>query len=134
MAKQSAEAALSRRERQIMDILFAAGKASGPDIQAQLPGEPSYSTVRTLLRVLERKGFVKHTEVGLRYIYEPVSTVKVAGQSALKRVLRTFFEDSAPKAVAALLDAKSFSLSRAELDELSELIEKAKQIEKEKQS
>jgi predicted transcriptional regulator len=120
------ENALSRRERQIMDILFAARRASGQEIQQRLPDAPSYSTVRTILRVLERKGFVKHSEESLRYVYEPVIARAAAQNSALRRVLHTFFSGSAPQAVAALLDPKAFRLSRKELDELSALIDRAK--------
>jgi predicted transcriptional regulator len=120
------ENALSRRERQIMDILFAAGRASGQEIQQRLPDAPSYSTVRTILRVLERKGFVKHSEESLRYIYEPVVARAAAQNSALRRVLHTFFSGSAQQAVAALLDPKAFRLSREELDEIGALIDRAK--------
>lgn len=124
--KTTEEAQLSRRERQIMDILFARGTATGPEIQGALEDAPSYSSVRTILRILEQKGFVKHTEDGVRYVYEPVVAKETARKSALQRVLRTFFEGSAQQAVAALLDAKSFRLSKAELDELSHLIEAEK--------
>lgn len=120
------EASLTRRERQIMDILFAAGRATGPEIQQRVPDSPSYSTVRTLLRVLERKGYVLHREEGLRYVYMPVVAREAARRSALQRVLQTFFDGSAQQAVAALLDPKAFRLSPDELDELTELIEKAK--------
>ncbi len=127
MPWKTSEVPMSRRERQIMDILFAAGKASGQEIQQRLEDSPSYSTVRTILRILERKGFVRHKEEGLRYVYEPVMARETARKSALQRVLYTFFDGSAQQAVAALLDPKAFRLSRAELDELTELIEKAKE-------
>jgi BlaI family transcriptional regulator, penicillinase repressor len=127
MARTPAENVLSRRERQIMDILFAAGRATGQEIQQRLAGAPSYSTVRTILRVLERKGFVRHKEEGLRYVYEPVISREAARKTALQRLLLTFFEGSATNAVAALLDPRAFRLTRAELDELSRLIEKAKE-------
>ena len=110
-----------------MDILFSAGRASGPEIQEKLDNSPSYSTVRTLLRILERKGFVRHQEEGLRYVYEPAIAREAAKKSALNRVLQTFFDGSAQKAVAALLDPKAYRLSREELDELSKLIDKAKE-------
>ena len=126
MPESPLENALSRRERQIMDILFAAGRASGQEIQQRLPDAPSYSTVRTILKVLERKGFVKHSEESLRYVYEPVVARAAAQNSALHRVLRTFFSGSAQQAVAALLDPKAFRLSREELDELGALIDRAK--------
>lgn len=118
---------MSRRERQIMDILFSRGRATGPEIQENLEDSPSYSTVRTILRVLERKGHVRHKEEGLRYVYEPVVPRDTARKSALKRLLQTFFDGSAQQAAAALIDPKSFRLSRSELDELTELIEKAKE-------
>jgi predicted transcriptional regulator len=127
MSQNAGDSALSRRERQIMDILFSVGHATGQEIQQKLDGSPSYSTVRTLLRVLERKGYVRHREEGLRYIYEPVVSREIARKSALKRLLQTFFDGSAQQAVAALVDPKIFRLSRAELDELSQLIEKAKE-------
>lgn len=124
--KIPAEASLTRRERQIMDILFAAGRATGPEIQQQLPDSPSYSTVRTLLRVLERKGYVRHGEEGLRYVYMPVLAREAARRSALQRVLQTFFDGSAQQVVAALLDPKVTRISASELNEMTELIEKAK--------
>ena len=128
--KDTGEPSLSRRERQIMDILFARGRASGQEIQAALEEAPSYSSVRTILRILERKGYVKHTEEQLRYVYEPAIARETAKRSALQRLLRTFFEGSAQKAVAALLDPRAFRLSRSELDELSQLIERAKENRK----
>ena len=127
MAPSSNENVLTRRERQIMDVLFTAGRATGQEIQQKLTDSPSYSTVRTILRVLERKGFVRHKEEGLRYVYEPVVARDVARKSALQRILQTFFDGSAQKAAAALLDPKAFRLTRSELDELSTLIEKAKE-------
>jgi len=117
---------LSRRERQIMDILFTRGRATGPDIQEGLPDKPNYSSVRTILRVLERKGYVRHVEEGLRYIYEPTVARKVASRSALQRIIRTFFDGSAKEAVAALLDPAAFHLSEEELAELAQIIERAK--------
>lgn len=127
MPKIPAETPLTRRERQIMDILFAAGEASGQEIQDKLEGSSSYSTVRTLLRILETKGVIRHREEGLRYIYQPVVAREVARRSALMKVLHTFFDGSARNAVAALLDPKAFRVSREELDEISQLIEQAKE-------
>ena len=127
MAESSNENVLTRRERQIMDVLFTAGRATGQEIQQRLADSPSYSTVRTILRVLERKGFVRHKEEGLRYVYQPVVAREVARKSALQRVLQTFFDGSAQKAAAALLDPKAFRLTHSELDELTALIEKAKE-------
>lgn len=127
MPRPVSEPPLSRRERQIMDILFSAGRATGQEIQQKLEDSPSYSTVRTILRVLERKGYVRHKEEGLRYVYEPVIARDVARKSALRRLLQTFFDGSAQQAAAALIDPRTFRLSRSELEELSELIEKAKE-------
>ena len=117
---------LSRRERQIMDVLFARGRATGPEIQEGLADQPNYSSVRTILRVLERKGYVRHVEEGLRYVYEPTVPRETACRSALQRIIRTFFDGSAKEAVAALLDPAAFHLSEKELSELARIIEKAK--------
>lgn len=122
----SADPELSRRERQIMDVLFARGRATGPEIQEGLADKPNYSTVRTILRVLERKGYVRHAAEGLRYVYEPTVARNAASRSALQRIIRTFFEGSAKQAVAALLDPGVFRLSKKELDELAQMIELAK--------
>ena len=94
---------LSRRERQIMDILYQLGRATAADLMKALPGEPSDSTVRTQLRVLESKGHVRHEEEGLKYVYLPVVPRRVVRKSALKHVMNTFFDGSAEKVVAALL-------------------------------
>jgi BlaI family transcriptional regulator, penicillinase repressor len=117
---------LSRRERQIMDVLFARGRATGQEIQAGLADQPNYSSVRTILRVLERKGYVRHVEEGLRYVYEPTVARKAASRSALQRIIRTFFDGSAKEAAAALLDPAAFHLSEEELSELARMIERAK--------
>jgi BlaI family transcriptional regulator, penicillinase repressor len=117
---------LSRRERQIMDILYAAGRASGSQILEGLPDQPSYSAVRTILRVLERKGYVKHVEEGLRYVYLPTQRTAEVRRSALERVVRTFFDGSAKQAAAAFLDPEAFSISKAELNELAAMIDKAR--------
>lgn len=128
-ADPKADSELSRRERQIMDILFARGRATGPEIQEGLPDQPNYSSVRTILRVLERKGYVRHVEEGLRYVYEPTVARETASRSALQRIIRTFFDGSAKEAVAALLDP-SFELSEAELGELARIVERAKKERK----
>src|SRR4026209_2410724 len=94
---------LSRRERQIMDILYRRGRAAAGEVMAELPGDPSYSTVRTQLRVLEEKGHVRHEEQGLRYVYAPAVPRHAARKSALRHVVDTFFDGSAEKTVAALL-------------------------------
>lgn len=109
-----------------MDILYALGRATGPEVQGQLADAPSYSTVRTILRVLERKGHVRHVEEGLRYVYEPMVPRDAARRSALRRLLQTFFDNSAPRAVAALLDPRTFPFTQGDLDELAELVEQAR--------
>ena len=117
---------LSRRERQIMDILYRAGKASGSDVLNAMPDPPSYSAVRAMLRVLEEKCHVKHQEEGLKYVYAPVVARDKAKRSAVKHVMETFFNGSAEQIVAALLDVSSTRLTRDELDRMAEMIEKAK--------
>jgi BlaI family penicillinase repressor len=124
--KKTADPDLSRRERQIMDVLFARGRASGQEIQEGLPDQPNYSSVRTILRVLERKGYVRHVEEGLRYVYQPTVAREAASRSALQRIIKTFFDGSAKEAVAALLDPAAFHLDDKELNELSRIIERAK--------
>jgi predicted transcriptional regulator len=125
-SKKTADPDLSRRERQIMDVLFARGRATGPEIQEGLPDKPNYSSVRTILRVLERKGYVRHAEEGLRYVYEPTVPREAASRSALQRIIRTFFDGSAKEAVAALLDPAAFDLSEEELKELARMVDRAK--------
>lgn len=122
---------LTRRERQIMGILFALGRAGGQEIQERLPDQLSYSGVRTILRVLERKGHVRHIEEGMRYIYLPVVARSKAKQSAIARLVATFFDGSAKAAAAAFLDPDTANLSREDLLELERAIRKAR---KEKQS
>ena len=109
-----------------MDILFATGRASGTEILERLPDQPSYSTVRTILRILERKGFVRHVEEGLRYVYLPAMKTEEVRQGALDRVVRTFFDGSAKEAAAAFLDPAAFALSKDDLDELAQMVEKAR--------
>jgi predicted transcriptional regulator len=113
---------LSRRERQIMDVLHAREAATAAEVRAALPQPPSYSAVRALLRILEEKGHVKHHQEGARYVYLPCASRKTAGRSALKRILATFFSGSVDHAVAALLDASDVQLSEAELKKLQEII------------
>jgi len=118
--------ALSRRERQIMDILYRLGRATAAEVLEELPGEPHSSTVRTQLRVLEEKGHVRHEEEGLRYVYMPAVPRHAARKSALKHLVETFFEGSTEKAVAALLGGDMSRLSPDELDRIALLIEKAR--------
>ena len=117
---------LSRRERQIIDILYAQGRATAADVQTALPDPPSYSAVRAMLRILEEKGHVRHEQDGPRYVYVPTLARDNAKKSALRHVLATFFEGSAEQAISALLDDKSAQLSEAELDRLARLIDGAR--------
>src|SRR5436190_3720052 len=123
---QSPATPLSRRERQIMDVVYKLGRATVGEVMERLSGEPAYSTVRAQLRVLEDKGHLRHEEHGLRYVYLPRVPRHMVRQSALKHLINTFFEGSAGKAVAALLGKDGFKISEEELDRISELIEKAK--------
>jgi len=113
---------LSRRERQIMDILYRLERGSVAEVLGYLPGEPSYSTVRAQLRVLEKKGHVKHEEHGLRYIYIPVVPRAVARRSALRHLVETFFDGSAEKVVAALLGGEVSRISPEELDRIAGIV------------
>lgn len=120
------QSGLSRRERQIMDILYKMGRGTAGEVQAELSEQPSYSTVRALLRVLEEKGHVRHEEDGVRYVYLPVVSREKVKHSALQHLVETFFEGSAEKVVAALLGSGSSKLSQEELQRLSALIAKAR--------
>src|SRR5881409_2580245 len=118
--------AWSRRERQIMDILYRRGRATANEVMADLTGNPSYSTVRTQLRVLESKGHVRHEEEGLRYVYTPALARHTARRSALRHLVDTFFDGSAEKTVAALLGGDASKLSPGELNRIAALISKAR--------
>src|SRR4051812_43059750 len=117
---------LSRRERQIMDILYRRGRATANEVMADLPGDPSYSTVRTQLRVLESKGHVRHEEEGLRYVYLPALPRHAARRSALRHLVDTFFEGSTEKVVGALLGGDTARLDEEELDRIAGMVEKAR--------
>src|SRR5688572_25029486 len=117
---------LSRRERQIMEILYQRGKASASDVREAMEDAPGYSAVRAMLRVLEEKGHVRHQEEGMKYVYLPTVPREKAKRSAMKHLMDTFFAGSPEQAVAALLDVSSTKLTREELDRMSEMIEKAK--------
>jgi len=119
-------AVLSRRERQIIDILYRLGRATAADVMADLPGDPSYSTVRTQLRVLEEKGHVRHDDDGQRYVYSPALARGPVRRSALKHLVETFFDGSAEQAVAALLGSDGARLSDEELERIEQLIRKAR--------
>lgn len=117
---------LSRRERQIMDIVYRRGQATIREVLAELPDPPTYSAVRALVRVLEEKGHLRHRQDGPTYVYSPTRPRDRVGTSALAHVVDTFFGGSASDAVAALLDLEGRELSRAELDELGAMIEQAR--------
>ena len=119
-------AVLSRRERQIIDILYRRGRATAAEVMADLPGDPSYSTVRTQLRVLEEKGHVRHEDDGQRYVYSPALPRGPVRRSALKHLVETFFDGSVEQAVAALLGGDAARLSEDELERIAELIAKAR--------
>lgn len=117
---------LSRRERQILDILYQRSRASAQEVREALPESPSYSAVRALLRILEEKGHIRHEEDGAKYVYLPVVSRTRVRKSALNRVVDTFFEGSAEQVMAALLDPGSRKLSPDELDRIAKLIEQAR--------
>ena len=118
--------ALSRRERQILDILYQRGKASASEVLEAMDDAPSNSAVRTLLRVLEEKGHVKRKAEGLKYVYMPAVGRDKAKRTAVKHILDTYFNGSPEQIVAALLDVSSTQLTREELDRMTEMIEQAK--------
>jgi predicted transcriptional regulator len=120
---------LSRRERQIMDVIFQRGQASAAEVAEAIPDPPSYSAVRALLRILEEKGYLRHEQQGLRYVFMPTVRRDSARRSALKGVVKTFFDGSVEQTVAALLGQQK--LSREELDRLAHLIDRARKEERE---
>jgi predicted transcriptional regulator len=124
MGKQEAE--LSRRERQIMDALFRMGQATAAEVRGAMSGPPGDSAVRTILRILEEKGHVRHEEQGGRYVYFPMQSRTKARKAALRKVVETFFEGSPSQAVAALLGLSAGKLSGEELDRLEEMVKKAR--------
>lgn len=119
-------AALTRRERHIMDILFRLGRASAEEVMRELSGNTSYSTVRTQLRVLEQKGHVRHEEVGRRFVYMPVVRRHTVRKSALRHLVDTFFDGSVEKVVAALVGAEGARVSDDELKRILDIVERAR--------
>lgn len=117
---------LSRRERQIMDVIHRAGRATAAEVQRQLPDPPGYSAVRAMLRVLEDKGHLRHEQQGLTYVFVPTLSPESARRSAVSHLLRTFFNGSPERAVAAVLEASDARLSPRELEKISALIEAAR--------
>jgi predicted transcriptional regulator len=117
---------MSRREREIMDILFARGRGSAAEVLESLPDAPSYSAVRTFLARLEKKGYVSHFEEGRTYVYAPVGRKDAARENALGHLLKTFFDNSTERAVAALLARKGRVVTDSELDKLTEVVRRAR--------
>ncbi len=118
---------LSKRERQIMDTIYRLGEATAAEIIANLPEEVGDASIRKLIRIVESKGYIKHRREGLRYIYSPIVPREAASRQAMRHMLQTFFQDSAPKAVSALLDITRDQLSEEEIAELSALIKKTEE-------
>jgi predicted transcriptional regulator len=129
MGKKKSQRDLGRRERQIMDVIYQLEEASVAEVLEQIPDPPSYSSVRTMIRLLEGKGFLRHRRDGNRYLYRPTQSKDTASRSALKHLISTFFSGSAPDAVAAILDDNAKQLSEAELNRLEKLIEEARREE-----
>jgi predicted transcriptional regulator len=117
---------LSRRERQIMDVIYRLGSATAADTHAALPDPPTYTAVRGLLRVMVDKGYLRHTRDGKRYVYRPSTPRPAAGASSILHVVRTFFAGSPSEAMAALLGSEKGRLSDAELDRLETLVRAAR--------
>ena len=117
---------LTKRERQIMDVLYRLGRATAAEIMAAMDGAPTYSTIRTQLRVLETKGHVRHEEEGLRYVYLPTIRRSAARRSALKHLVDTFFDGSSAKAVAALLGGEAAKVTDEDLDRIAQLVDEAR--------
>lgn len=125
MSKDS-PTALSRRERQVMDILYRHGEATVAEVMADLPDPPTYSAVRSILRILMEKRLITHREDGPRYVYLPAVNTEAARDDALKHVIRTFFDGSAEQAVAAVLRVSDAKLSDKEIEQLRDRIKQAR--------
>jgi predicted transcriptional regulator len=126
MARRKTPQHLARRERQILEIIYQLGEASVGDVLARLPDPPSYSAVRTIMRLLEQKGHLRHRRELTKYVYRPTQSRESASRSALAHVVKTFFGGSAPDAVAAILDANGDDLTDDDLRRLEAIVEKAK--------
>lgn len=120
-------AVLTKRERQIMDILYRLGRANANEILAEMPGAPSYSTIRTQLRVLEEKGHLRHEDAGLRYVYMPIVPRHAARRTAVKHLIDTFFDGSPVNLLTTLLGSDGARLTDAELERISDLVKSAKE-------
>jgi BlaI family transcriptional regulator, penicillinase repressor len=127
MPRQHQRGGLGARERQIMDAIHQVGEASVAEVLAKLSDPPTYSAVRTMIRLLEKKGFLRHRQVGMKYVYRPAQSPEVAKRSALRHLLQTFFAGSATDAVAAILHPAVTKLSDDDIKRLEELIQDARQ-------
>lgn len=127
MAKKKARASdLGRRERQILEVIYKLGEASVGDVLEQLPDPPAYDSVRTIIRILEGKGLLRHRRDGTKYVYRPTQSHETASRSALSHLMQTFFKGSASDTVAAVFDLSSDQLSDEELNQLEKLIDQAR--------
>jgi predicted transcriptional regulator len=126
MGKRKSQRDLGRRERQIMDVIFRLGEGAVAEVRRELPDPPSYSAVRTMIRLLESKGLLKHRRDGNRYVYRPTQSKDSASRSALRHLIATFFSGSASDAVAAILDESSENLSDEDLGRIEQLIDQAR--------
>ncbi|WP_394821830.1 BlaI/MecI/CopY family transcriptional regulator [Pendulispora albinea] len=126
MPKVPVAKSLTRREREIMDIIYRRGRATAQEVLEELPKPPSYSAVRALLRLLEERGHVTHAQEGQRYVYSAAVPRRDARKSALAHVVKTFFGGSVHQTMSALVESSRTKLSRDELDRLSEIIDRAK--------
>jgi predicted transcriptional regulator len=126
---QRPEDELTRRERQIMDVIYMRGRATAAEVRREIPDPPSYSAVRALLRLLEEKGHLTHEQDGPRYVFSPTTPRRKAGVTALERLVVTFFDGSAERLVSTLLDSTSVEVSDDELERIARLIEQARREE-----
>lgn len=124
--ERKAQRGLAPREQQIMDVIFQLGTASVADVREKLVDPPSYSAVRTMIGQLEKKGFVKRDRDGIKHVYSPVQSRRVAGRSALRRLIETFFPESPGDAVAAFIDDSAQKLTEDDLNRLQEAIDRAR--------
>ena len=127
MGKKKSRGDLGRRERQIMDVIFELGEASVAEVLSRLPDPPSYSAVRTMIRYLEGKGFLRHRQQGTKFIYRAIEPKESVSRSALSHLIKTFFGGSAPDAMAAILDVTSQELSEEDLHRIEQLIRNARE-------
>ena len=127
MPRKRQHSELSRRERQIMDVIFQLGEATVGDVLDRLPDPPSYSSIRTIIRKIEAKGLLTHRQDGKRYVYRAKQSRDTASRSALQRLMDVFFGGSAPDTVAAILDATANDLEPSDLDRIEQIIEQARQ-------